>query len=99
MADGFKSAASISTPLALLYLRNSGATTGFDDHFSLNFDTTRGCAPGVFNHISGARAEVSPTNAIVPDDERTNDDGLTSMPSTVVILPWRSTMVMTLLKP
>src|SRR5262245_1554345 len=97
--DGSNNPASISTPPALLYLMNSGATTAIDDHFSLNFDSARAGASGVFIHNSGASVAVSPTNTNVPDDVRANDDGLTSMPVTAVALPRRSTTVTALLKP
>src|SRR5262245_18172033 len=96
---GNSNAASISTPPALLYLTNSGAATGREFHFWLSVEMTRTGAFGAFTHNSGARVTVSPTNTTVLDDVRTNGEGLTSMPSMAVVLPRRSTMVMTLLKP
>src|SRR2546428_11526365 len=94
---GTNNAASISTPSVLLYLMNSGATSGIDAHFSLNVVTARAGAFGAFTHSSGARVAVSPAKANVPDGARAKADGLTSM--RVVVLPSRPMRVIALLNP
>src|SRR5580704_14163521 len=97
--DGFKSAASISVPSALLYFTISGATIGIDAHRSLKCDTTFASPAGVLIHSSGACVAVSPANAIVPSRFLANDDGFTVNPSTNCGCDVRLTSAMALLNP
>ena len=53
-ACGLSSAASLSTPSALLYFTISGVTSAIEFHFSLNRVTVRAVPPAGFSQSSGA---------------------------------------------
>src|SRR5581483_1799189 len=95
----------MSVPSKLLYVTNSGATTGSEAHLSLIDVTARAAAVGGLMKISGARVVDSPANTIDPFGKRAYDVGLTSVstncgrPSRVIVasafLKPRATIAMT----